>query len=359
MSRKRSRSRDSHHIRKKDEDDRENREYRPRTPILDRERRIVERSQERRISRESRDRQERRQLEERVEERRAEEFRENRFKTWSNEYGHHRRARTYYEKDFKGKQNWKTESRREEKPQEPQEKLEIEQKETKGEREKTKRSRKKEPESQESDSDSDSSDSEASCDRKEKEKLIMMKEIYKLYKQRQKEKKQKRKGTIRAQKARKSPSGNLARDNSPDSVSGYMSSRLYEQETPIVQPIEVDTKDSKKTTIQEDKKVIEKASTKQVAVIIPQVIATPDPPAPELVEEMEEDNQFQEIEEGEDLPEFAGEVVLNQQFIVNVPEEEFEPRYSPIEPTYSPNEPEYSPPSSPIYPPQESTDPDN
>ena len=99
---------------------------------------------------------------------------------------------------------------------------------------------------------------------------------------------------------------------------------------------------------------------KQVAVITPQVIPTPDPPAPELVE-MEEDNQSQEttIEETEDVPQIIEVIRRNQQDIVEVPEEEFQPRYSPIEPSYSPNEPEYSPPSSPIYPPQESTDPDN
>ena len=52
-------------MRQRDEDQRENRGYRTRTPIRDRGRRVVERSPERRISRDSRDRQERRQVEER------------------------------------------------------------------------------------------------------------------------------------------------------------------------------------------------------------------------------------------------------------------------------------------------------
>ena len=144
-------------------------------------------------------------------------------------------------------------------------------------------------------------------------------------------------------------------------MSGYNSGKLYEQETTIIQPVKVDKKVSKvfrKASIsgENEKQVTEK----QVAVITPQVIPTPDPPAPELVE-MEEDNQSQEttIEETEDVPQIIEVIRRNQQYIVEVPEEEFQPRYSPIEPSYSPNEPEYSPPSSPIYPPQESTDPEN
>ena len=86
-------------------------------------------------------------------------------------------------------------------------------------------------------------------------------------------------------------------------MSGYNSGKLYEQETTIIQPVKVDKKVSKvfrKASIsgENEKQVTEK----QVAVITPQVIPTPDPPAPELVE-MEEDNQSQEttIEETEDV----------------------------------------------------------
>ena len=57
-------------MRQRDEDQRENRGFRTRSPIRDRGRKVIERSPERRTSRESRDRQERRQVEERVESRR-------------------------------------------------------------------------------------------------------------------------------------------------------------------------------------------------------------------------------------------------------------------------------------------------
>ena len=88
-------------MRQRDEDQRENRGFRTRSPIRDRGRRVIERSPERRTSRESRDRQERKQVEERVEARREAEARESR--TWSN--GYSRRFRTYIDKDkdYRGK----------------------------------------------------------------------------------------------------------------------------------------------------------------------------------------------------------------------------------------------------------------
>ena len=88
-------------MRQSDEDQRDNRGFRPRSPNRDRGRRFIERSPERRTSRESRDRQERKQVEERVEARREEEARESR--TWSN--GYSRRFRTYIDKDkdYRGK----------------------------------------------------------------------------------------------------------------------------------------------------------------------------------------------------------------------------------------------------------------
>ena len=272
MASYRSRSRDSHNMRKRDEDQRENRGFRTRTPIRDRGRRVIERSPERRISRESRDRQERRQVEERMEARREEEFRENRFKTWSNGNGQYsRRARTYNDKDYKGKKT--TESKREDKNQE---KLETEQKDIeKSKMKEPERSKKEKPEHEESESSSSTS-SES-----EEEDIDMMKELFKLAKQKEKEKRQNRRAIRKARKAMKSPSGNIARNNSPDSVSGYNSGKLYEQETTIIQPVKEDKKVSKvfrRALIsgENEKQVTEK----QVAVITPQVIPTPDPLAP-------------------------------------------------------------------------------
>ena len=206
--------------------------------------------------------------------------------------------------------------------------------------------------------------------------MNLAREILKLAKKKQKEKTKNRRAIRKAKKARKvrkSLSGDIARTN--ESVTGYNSGELYEQETTI-QPVKEDKKVSAIQPVKEEKKmpkVFRKVSTsgekekqvteKPMAVIPPQVIKTPDPPAPEVIEL--EDNQSQAIEDTEDVPQILEEIrgiqqeVRGlQQYIIGVTEEEFHPRYSPIEPSYSPNTPEYSPSNSPTYPPPETTVPD-
>ena len=278
-------------MRQREEDQRENRGFRTRSPIRDRGRRFIERSPERRTSRESRDRQERKQVEERVEARREAEARESR--TWSN--GYHRRflPRTYTDKDrdYRGK-----------KPNESKPEQVEESKMKKIER------------STDSSSLSESEEEESGED-----DMNLAREILKLAKKKQKEKTKNRRAIRKAKKARKvrkSLSGDIARTN--DSVTGYNSGELYEQETTI-QPVKEDKKVSAIQPVKEEKKmpkVFRKVSTsgekekqvteKPMAVIPPQVIKTPEPPAPEVIEL--EDNQSQAIEDTEDVPQIIEEI---------------------------------------------------